>query len=291
MIIVLTGPTGSGKSELAVALAKKINGEIVNADAFQVYEGLHIATAVPNEDLQKEVPHHLYSYVPLSENYDIARYQKDCRKALDEILSRGKTPILVGGSGLYIRSALYDYDFSLDTSKVDMTPYEKLSEADLHGILEKMDPVEAKKIPYHNPRRTMRAIAICLAAGESKTDWLSHQSHEPVYESMFFALTKERYDLYPLVEERVDRMFEAGLLEETLPLIKEYGRDVHAFKAIGVKELFPYIDGTITLDQAKSDIKKNTRHYIKEQETWFRHQFSLVYVSSLEEIIEKYGHR
>ena len=137
MIIVLTGPTGSGKSELAVSLAKKIDGEIINADAFQVYQELNIATAVPSKALQAQVPHHLYSFVPLSENYDIAHYQEDCRVAIKDVLGRNKTPILVGGSGLYIRSALFDYDFSLDTSKVDLTPYEKLSNGDLHeGPLE-----------------------------------------------------------------------------------------------------------------------------------------------------------
>jgi tRNA dimethylallyltransferase len=291
MIIVLTGPTGSGKSELAVSLAKKINGEIINADAFQVYQELNIATAVPSKELQAQVPHHLYSFVPLSENYDIAHYQHDCRLAIKDVLSRNKTPILVGGSGLYIRSALFDYDFSLDTSKVDLTPYEKLSDGDLHGILEKMDPLEATKIPYQNRRRTLRAIAICLAAGESKSSLIAKQTHEPIFESLFFGLTKERDELYPLVEERVEKMFKAGLLEETLPLIEKYGRDVHAFKAIGVKELFPYIDKKATLDETKTLIKTNTRHYVKEQETWFRHQFNLIYVSSLEEIIDKYEHR
>lgn len=116
MILVLTGPTGTGKSKLAISLANKINGEIVNADAFQVYEKLRIATASPTEEEKKKAPHHLYNFVPLTDSYDISRYQIDARKTLKEILSRKKTPILVGGSGLYIRSALYDYDLSIDTS-------------------------------------------------------------------------------------------------------------------------------------------------------------------------------
>jgi len=291
MIIVLTGPTGSGKSQLAVSLAKALNGEIINADAFQVYEGLTIATAAPSKELSSQVPHHLYGFVPLSENYDIAHYQVDCRNAIKEILSRGKTPILVGGSGLYIRSALFDYDFSLDTSKVDLSPFEGLSPEALHEKLRELDPREAEKIPYQNTRRTLRAIAICLAAGESKTSLLARQTHDPVFDAMFFGLKKERDELYPLVEERVEKMFASGLSEETVPLIEKFGRDAHAFKAIGVKELFPYLDGKATLEEAKNLIKTNTRHYVKEQETWFRHQFNLVYVSSLEEIIEKYEHR
>src|SRR5574344_805119 len=135
MILVLTGATGTGKSLLAVRLALEINAEIINADAFQVYEGLRIATAVPSEEMKRQVPHHLYSFVPLQEGYDIAHYQKDCRAAIASTLSRGKIPLLVGGSGLYIRSALYDYSFSVDTSKVDLSPYEKQSDGDLHRIL------------------------------------------------------------------------------------------------------------------------------------------------------------
>jgi tRNA dimethylallyltransferase len=291
MILVLTGPTGTGKSAMAVRLAQRVNGEIINADAFQVYEELKIATAAPEPELLKEIPHHLYGFVPLSEGYDIAQYQRDCRKAIQDILSRGKTPILVGGAGLYIRSALYDYDFSVDTSAVDMTPYESKSDEDLHSILEKMDALEAAKVHVNNRQRMLRSIAICLAAGQPKSALLAQQSHQPIYEALFFELTKEREELYPLVNERVEKMFEAGLVEETVPLIEKYGRNVPAFRAIGVKELFPYIDKEATLEQTKERIKTDTRHYIKQQDTFFRHQFSLCSVSSLEEIISKYEHR
>jgi tRNA dimethylallyltransferase len=286
MILVLTGATGTGKSGLAVQLAQRIDGEILNADAFQVYEGLRIATAAPSEAMKKLVPHHLYGYVPLSEGYDIARYQKDCRACLEEVIARGKTPILVGGSGLYIRSALYDYDLSLDTSAVDLAPYESLSDEDLHKKLEELDPVEAAKIHYHNRRRVLRSLAICLASGTAKTALLAKQNHQPIYPCQFFALTKEREALYPLVEERVEQMFADGLLAETLPLIERYGRSAPAFKAIGVKELFPYLDEQASLEETKSLIKENTRHYIKRQETFFRHQFPVIDVSSLEEIIK-----
>ena len=286
MILVLTGATGTGKSELAIRLAKALSGEIINADAFQVYEGLRIATAAPSESMKAEVPHHLYGYVPLNEGYDIARYQSDCRQVLADVLSRGKLPILVGGSGLYIRSALFDYDLSLDTSKVDLTPYESLSDEDLHEKLEELDPVEAAKIHYHNRRRVLRSLTICLASGTSKTSLLAQQNHQPIYPTKFFALTKERDELYPLVELRVETMFQKGLLEETLPLIEKYGRNAPAFKAIGVKELFPYLDRQSTLEETKALIKENTRHYIKRQETFFRHQFPVIDVGSFEEIIK-----
>lgn len=291
MILVLSGPTGTGKSALAIALAKKIDGEIVNADAFQVYQGLTIATASPTEEMKRQVPHHLYAFVPLTEGYDIAHYQKDCRKAIADISARGKTPILVGGSGLYIRSALYDYDLSLDTSKVDLTPFEAMDDETLFKELEKRDLEESKKLHPNNRRRVLRDLAIILASGKSKTALLAEQKHEPLYPCQFFALSKEREDLYPLVEKRVETMFAEGLLEETIPLIERYGREAMAFKAIGVKELFPYLDHQATLEETKTLIKLHTRHYVKEQETWLRHQFVLQNVTCLEDILKAYEHR
>ncbi len=285
MILVLTGPTGTGKSKLAISLANRINGEIVNADAFQVYEKLRIATASPTEEEKKMAPHHLYNFIPLTDRYDISRYQVDVRKCLQEILLRKKTPILVGGSGLYIRSALYDYDLSIDTSLIDMSSYESKTNEDLHAILEKLDPEEAKKIPYQNKRRVLRDIAICLAANESKTSLLAKQNHEPIYPTLFFSLSRDRKELYEHLDRRVEEMFQAGLLEETLPLIKEYGESMAAFQAIGVKELIPYIHGETTLPETIDKIKLDTRHYVKRQETFFRHQFPVRYVSGEEEIL------
>ncbi len=285
MIIVLTGPTGVGKSALAISLAKKIDGEIVNADAFQVYKDLKIATAAPLDEEKKEVPHHLYDFVSLDDSYDISRYQIDARKTIEDILARNKTPILVGGSGLYIRSALYDYDLSIDTTNVDMSQYENKSDEELHAILEKLDPEEAKKIPMQNRRRVLRDIAICLAANESKTSLLSKQNHEPIYETLFFALTKDRETLYELINKRVDKMFEKGLLQETLPLIEKYGEERSAFQAIGVKELIPYIHKEKTLEETIEQIKIDTRHYIKRQETFFRHQFPSINVANEGEIL------
>lgn len=285
MIIVLTGATATGKSKLAISLAKEIGGEIVNSDAFQVYEGIKIATASPSEEEKASVPHHLYNFIPLSEGYDISLYQVDARKQIEEILTRGKTPIIVGGSGLYIRSALYDYDLSIDTSNVDMSKYEGMGNEELHSVLEEFDPTEANKIPYQNRRRLLRSIAICLAAGESKTSLLAKQNHEPIYDCLFFAMKMEREEIYKRIDQRVDKMFSSGLLEETCPLIEEYGKDKPAFQAIGVKELIPYLEKKTTLEETIEQIKLDTRHYVKRQETFFRHQFPVKYVSDLEDIL------
>lgn len=285
MIYVLTGATGTGKSRIAVELAKKIGGEIVNADAFQVYEGLKIATAYPDEKDMKEVPHHLYGFVPLNEAYNIHSYQEDCRRVIKEIIDRGHQPILVGGSGLYIRAALYDYDLTVDTTNVDMSVFKDMDNKALHAKLEELDPREAKKIPYQNRVRVERAIALCLAAGKPKSEMIAAQEHAPIYPTKFYVLSKERNDLYPAIEKRVDQMFADGLLKETVPLIERYGRERAAFRAIGVKELFPYLDGECSLEDAKNAIKSDTRHYVKRQETFFRHQFHAKTVRNLEEIL------
>lgn len=284
MVIVISGPTGTGKSALALSLCEKIGGEIINCDAFQVYEGLKIATAYPSEESFKRIKHHLYGFVPLDESYSIGLYQKDCRKKIEEVLSRGKVPVLVGGSGLYIRAALYDYDLNVDTSSIDLSGFDSYSNEELHRYLALLDKNESEKIHPNNRRRVLRAIAICLASKENKTDFNSHQSHAPIYETKFFWLSKPREELYPLVEKRVDEMFDSGLLEETIPLIQKYGRECNAFQAIGVKELFPYIDGEIDLEQAKKEIKTHTRQYIKRQETFLRHQFDMIEVKDVEEI-------
>lgn len=291
MILVLTGPTGSGKSELAIALAKELGAEIINADAFQVYEELNIATAKPSKEMMAAIPHHLYDFVPLSEGYDISRYQKDARAAIKNIQARGHLPLFVGGSGLYLRSALYDYDFSPDTSGVDLSVYESWTNERLHDELKRLDPDEAKKIPSANRTRVLRALAIIIASGESKTSLLAKQRHEPLEDTLFFALSISRSLLYERIEKRVKKMAEEGLFEETEPLVRKYGEKAPAFRAIGVAELLPYFRGEYGKEEALSRIVLDTRHYVKRQETFFRHQFPTRFVHSLDEILEVFHER
>ena len=286
MILVIAGATGTGKSELAIELAKKVDGEIINADAFQVYQELSIATAKPTLSMRKVVPHHLFDFVPLNEDYDVERYQKELRNALNEVLSRGKTPVIAGGSGLYLRASLFDYSSSEKPREIDESKYEAFSNEELHAKLEAIDPEEAMKIHPNNRRRVLRAIEIYEQEGKKKSELISMQEHRPIFDCRFFGLKPDRESLYEKVEKRVDRMFEEGLVEETLPLIEKYGRSPHAFQAIGVKELFPYLDGEISLQEAKDSIKKNTRHYIKRQDTFFAHQFEIDWVDGIKEILE-----
>ncbi|MBP5091857.1 MAG: tRNA (adenosine(37)-N6)-dimethylallyltransferase MiaA [Bacilli bacterium] len=221
MIIVIAGATGSGKSHLAVELAKRIGGEVINADAFQVYKELSIATAKPSKEMREAVPHHLFDFVPLDEEYNVYRYQQDLRRTLNEVISRGKTPIIAGGTGLYIRAGLFDYEFG-ETEKPDMSKYEAMSDEELYQALKDIDEESAASIHPHNRVRVKRAIEIYLSSGKKKSEIIKEQKHEPIYPVKFFGLKPERDELYQKVESRVDEMFEMGLVEEGVALIKKY---------------------------------------------------------------------
>lgn len=281
MIIVLTGPTGTGKSELAIRLAKEIGGVIVNADAFQVYEELSIATAKPTPEMMMEVPHFLFDFVPLTSSYSVAEYQQDLRSAIATI---GERPIiLAGGTGLYIRAGLFDYEFP-EEEEVDLRQYEAMDEESLYQAAKRLDEAEALTIHPNNRVRLLRLIKMALS-GKKKSDIKSSQEHRPIFDCRFFGLQIDRDENYSRVDERVDRMFAMGLVDEVSSLVGKYGRTPSAFKAIGVKELFPYFDGQISLQQAKDEIKKNTRHYVKRQLTFFRHQFDLTWVEGMDDIL------
>ena len=284
MILVLTGPTGSGKSDLALSLAKRLNAAIINADAFQVYQELGIATAKPTAKMMASAPHYLYDFVPLTSSYNVAEYQADMRSVLHFCLGKNQPVIIAGGTGLYIKAALYDYEFA-NQAAVDMSSFQAMNDEELYAALLRFDPISAESIHPHNRVRVLRAIEIFLATGERKSDREAKQEHQPLYPVRFFALNQDREGLYEKVERRVDLMFDSGLLEETVPLIQKYGRDAAAFKAIGVKELFPYLDGQASLEETKDLIKKNTRNYIKRQLTWFRHQFDATWIENEEDLL------
>ncbi|MBQ4255526.1 MAG: tRNA (adenosine(37)-N6)-dimethylallyltransferase MiaA, partial [Bacilli bacterium] len=213
MIIVLTGPTGSGKSDLAIKLANKINGAIINADAFQVYKELNIASAKPSIEDRSKAPHYLFDFLDIRSDYDIYSYQKDLRRTIAELESVYPYLIIAGGTGLYIRSGLYDYDLA-NSNHVDMSEYESLTNDELYSKLLEIDPVSASKIHKNNRRRVIRAIEIYLSTGERKSDIESAQSHSPIYPVRFFGLNKEREEVYKSCDARVDKMFAQGLLKE-----------------------------------------------------------------------------
>lgn len=286
MILVLTGPTGSGKTDMAISLAKKLGGAIINADAFQVYRELNIATAKPSEAQRLEVPHFLFDFVPVSSSYSVYEYQADLRATIADLQEIHKPIIIAGGTGLYIRAGLYDYSFP-EEKVVDLSVYEKMDDDTLYAALQKMDPEEAKTIHPHNRIRVLRAIKVYLSSGKKKSEIKAEQKHQPIYDDVyFFGLNAERAPLYERVNQRVEEMFKAGLVEENRALYEKYGEAPRAFQAIGVKELFPYFHGKKSLEECKEEIQKNTRHYVKRQETFFRHQFDIHWITQEEEILD-----
>lgn len=286
MILVLTGPTGSGKTDMAISLAKKLGGAIINADAFQVYRELNIATAKPSEAQRLEVPHFLFDFVPVSSSYSVYEYQADLRATIADLQEIHKPIIIAGGTGLYIRAGLYDYSFP-EEKVVDLSIYEKMDDDTLYAALQKMDPEEAKTIHPHNRIRVLRAIKVYLSSGKKKSEIKAEQKHQPIYDDVyFFGLNAERAPLYERVNQRVEEMFKAGLVEENRALYEKYGEAPRALQAIGVKELFPYFRGEKNLEECKEEIQKNTRHYVKRQETFFRHQFDIHWITQEEEILD-----
>ena len=284
MIIVITGPTCMGKSETALEVAKVFNAEIVNGDAFQCYKEMDIGVAKPPKEYFSIVPHHLFSFVDIDRDYSIANYQKDLRKTVDEILSRGKNVVIVGGSGLYIRSALYDYEFSQDPD-VDMSKYEKMNNEELHKELENIDPEQAKIIHKNNRKRVLRAIEIYLGQGRTKTDLIESQEHKLVYDAKFFVRNMDRKVLYSLIDKRVDKMIEQGLLSEVKSIFEKYGEGCKALQAIGYKELIPVLKDEYSLDTGIELVKKNSRNYAKRQVTYIKHQFPVVFYENTRDLL------
>lgn len=285
MIIVLTGPTASGKTKAAINLAKRLGAVIINGDAFQVYKEIDIASAKPTPEQFLEAPHYLFDFIAPNEEYNVFEYQADLRACIAELEKRGTTMIIAGGSGLYIRAGLYDYDFK-EAAHLDMSRFDNESNEELHAYLASFDPISAKAIHPNNRVRVLRAIEIYLQSGISKSELEAKQNHAPLYDVRFFTLKKEREDIYQNVEVRVEHMFQDGLEKEARHIYETYGKNAPACKAIGIKEFFPYFEGNIALEEVKKTIILNTRHYVKRQETFFRHQFPSLWVKDEEEILE-----
>jgi len=296
MIIVVVGPTGSGKSALAMRLARKLGGQIVNGDAFQVYQELNIGTAKPSYEAREKIPHHLYDIVSPSIDYNVKNYQQDLREVLDDLLKKKKPIILVGGTGLYIKAGLYDYVFE-DEPAVDLSDLEKLTNQELYDYLKTIDAVEAEKLHPNNRKRVLRAIAIYRGAGASKSSLVAKQKHKCLYDAMFVGLDTDRLKLYASINTRVNRMFAAGLIDEVRDLVNKYGKKHHAFLAIGYKEVIQHLEGKMSFGDAVEAIQKNSRNYAKRQFTFFRNQLpvdwypdgDMAYQAILKKLGENHG--
>lgn len=268
-VIVITGPTAVGKTKLSIELAKKLNGEIINADAMQVYKGLNIGTAKVTEKEKENIPHHLFDIKEVKEEYSIYNYQKDCRKVIDDILRRNKTPILVGGTGLYIKAALYDY--KLSEEKANNT-YDNLKTEEIYKELLKLD--KDINIDKNNRRRLIRALNYYK---ENNTSISNNKTNKLLYDTIFIGLTTDREILYKKINQRVDNMIENGLLEEVKYYYDKNIKTKPLINGIGYKELYNYFDGLCSKEEAVEKIKQNSRHYAKRQYTFLNHQLNVVW--------------
>ncbi len=268
-VIVITGPTAVGKTKLSIELAKKLNGEIINADAMQVYKGLNIGTAKVTEKEKENIPHHLFDIKEVKEEYSIYNYQKDCRKVIDNILRRNKTPILVGGTGLYIKAALYDY--KLSEEKTNNT-YDNLKTEEIYKELLKLD--KDINIDKNNRRRLIRALNYYK---ENNTSISNNKTNKLLYDTIFIGLTTDRKILYKKINQRVDNMIENGLLEEVKYYYDKNIKTKPLINGIGYKELYNYFDGLCSKEEAVEKIKQNSRHYAKRQYTFLNHQLNVVW--------------
>ena len=257
MIIVVTGPTASGKTKLSEVLAKKYNGIIINADSMQVYKKLDIGTAKVKKDEMEDVPHYLFDICNPEDEYSVYDYQRDARKIIDE--NKNKTIILVGGTGLYIKAALFDYKFEEQEEKVT---YDDLTNEELYNMAKE----KGYDIHINNRRRLINAL--------NKKEQ-SNNKNDLLYDAVFIGLKPDRSILYEKINNRVDEMIKEGLINEVETLYKEYGNVKSLKSGIGYKEIIDYIDGNVPLETAVELIKKRSRHYAKRQFTWFNNQMDM----------------
>lgn len=276
IVYVIGGPTASGKSKLAVELAKKVNGEIISADSMQIYKEMNIGTAKVNKEEMQGVQHYLVDFVSPDERYSVSNFKKDAEKAIEEILEKGKTPIVVGGTGLYIDSLIYGIEFQ--NEEVDLEYRDKLNKiADEKGLeslykkAQEIDPEAMKKISINDRKRIIRVLEIYHKTGKTKTEQeLQSRKNEVKYEYKVFAITMDKEKLYERIEKRIDFMIEQGLIEEVKQILEKYHTFPTAMQGLGYKEVVEYLEGSCTKEEMIEKIKKETRHYAKRQLTWFR---------------------
>ena len=289
-VIVICGPTASGKTALSIELAKKINGEIISADSMQIYKDMNIGTAKPKQEEMQGIKHYLLDYVSPEERYSVAQYKKDAKKAIKEILSKGKTPIIVGGTGLYVDSLIYEIEYN--DIKIDEKYRKELEDiAEQQGLetLYKMaleiDPVAMKKISSNDRKRIIRVLEIYKSTGKTKTEQEKESRKNPVeYNYKIFAINRDREDLYQRINKRVDIMIEEGLIEEVNTILENYKKFPTAMQGLGYKEVVDYLNGKYTKEEMIEKIKMETRRYAKRQLTWFRKNKQTIWLDGTNEM-------
>ena len=268
-VIAVVGPTASGKTAYSIELADKIGGEIISADSRLVYKGLDIGTAKPTIEERKGIPHYMIDIVEPEVEYSAGLYVKEARKCIYDILSRGKTPIIAGGTGLYFRILLEQYDLPEVPPNYQLREeLKKLDSTELHSILRDLDSEAADKIYENDKKKLIRYIEIIKSTGKKISE--SRGISEPEFDVEWIGCNFPRDILYERINKRVDMMIENGLIEETKQLLNKHGRINNLLYTIGYQEIISYLDGEMTLDEASALLKQNSRRYAKRQLTWFR---------------------
>ncbi len=275
-VIVICGPTASGKTALSIELAKKINGEIISADSMQIYKEMNIGTAKPTKEEMQGIKHYLLDFVSPNERYSVAQYKQDAKNAIKEIIAKGKIPIIVGGTGLYIDSLIYEIEYN--DIKIDENYRKELEKIIEKQGLEKLykkamqiDPIAMEKISINDKKRIMRVLEIYKSTGKTKTEQELESRKKPVeFDYKVFAINWDRETLYQRINKRVDIMIEQGLIDEVKNILEKYDKFPTAMQGLGYKEVVDYINGIYTKEEMIDKIKMETRRYAKRQLTWFR---------------------
>ena len=290
-VIVIVGPTASGKTALSIELAKRINGEIVSCDSMQIYKDMDIGSAKPTLEEMQGIKHYMIDVVKPNERFSVAEYKKQAEKAIEEILSKGKTPIVIGGTGLYADSLIYSIEYSeIEFDQNYRNKLEKKADTqegliELYNEAKRIDEEAIKKISENDKKRIIRILEIFHSTGKTKTQLeIESRRNEVKYDYRVFAIDMNREILYDRINKRVDIMIENGLIQEVKNLLNKYESFPTAMQGLGYKEVVEYLDGKLTKEEMIEKIKQETRRYAKRQLTWFRKNKQTIWINGLDDM-------
>ena len=285
-VLAIVGPTAVGKTDFGIMCANTFNGEIISGDSIQIYKGLDIGSAKPTKQEQSQATHHLIDIKEPTDNYSVKEFQDLGRKYIEEINAQNKLPIIVGGTGLYIKALLYDYTF-YDEDEED-NQYEDLSNQQLYNLLLEKDPKALEKIHINNRKRLVRALNVYEKHNKGISEIKDNQEHKPIYDCMIIGLTTSRDNLYQRIDGRVDKMIQDGLVQEIKELLNSgISFDNQCMQAIGYKEFKDYFNNTKTLEECINAVKVNSRHFAKRQYTFFNNQMDIKWFENKQEALKE----
>ena len=280
-VIVICGPTASGKTSLGIQIANLVNGEIISADSMQIYKDMDIGSAKPTTEERSQATHHLVDFVDPDRRYSVADFKKDAESKIKEILEKNKVPIIVGGTGLYVNSLIYNIHYNeVETDLEYRKMLENIDVKDLYKMAEGIDSDALKKIASTDRKRISRILEIYHSTGKTKTELEKESRHEPEYDYKIFVLNMDRQKLYDRINLRVDLMIKDGLVDEVKRMLEKYSEFPTAMQGLGYKEIGEYLNGNCSLDEAIEKIKLETRRYAKRQLTWFRSYDDATWIES-----------